>query len=223
MHYYVDGYNLLFRILQVGDNLKTQRKEATVDLEMKIHQLKLKATLVFDSHFQEDDSTRTHYKSLEVIFTAKGETADDFILKKLKESPTPGEYTVVTSDKKLAYLCRILQGKTESVEDFLGWLNKRYKNQLRRSKIPSKQIPETTPPVKTAVQSKLPSANTALENCFDYYLDLFEKESQQLAKEAPKSKTKKTESKKLKQKLKPVSPEEEHLSDMQRWLKAFDT
>ena len=137
MHYYIDGYNLLFRILKGSDDIRKQREEITFDIEKKVNLLELDATLVFDSHYQEDDNTKSHFKSIEIIFTAKGETADEFILKELKESRNPSEHVVVTSDKKLATLCRLRLGKTESVDEFLSWIGKRYRNKLRRNKLPA--------------------------------------------------------------------------------------
>ena len=38
MHYFIDGYNLLFRILRAGDNLQKQREEIIQDLEIKINE-----------------------------------------------------------------------------------------------------------------------------------------------------------------------------------------
>ena len=135
MHYFIDGYNLLFRVLKSGDNLKSKREEITKNLETKIDILKLDCTLVFDSHYQEDDSTRSHYKSLEIVFTATGQTADEYILTELKQSKNPTQHTVITSDKILARLCRMRLSKTESVEEFLCWLNKRYKNKITSTAI----------------------------------------------------------------------------------------
>ena len=132
MHYYIDGYNLLFRVLRAGDDLQKQRQEITADIGKKVTLLELEATLVFDSHYQKDGYVRSHLNSLEIVFTAMGETADELILQELKESAHPSQHTVVTSDKKLANLCRLRQAKTESIDEFLGWLNKRYKNKQRR-------------------------------------------------------------------------------------------
>lgn len=224
MHYYIDGYNLLFRVLRAGDDLRKQREELTLDLEKKIGALELDATLVFDSHYQEDDGTRSHFKSLEIVFTAKNETADDYILHRLKESPNPSQQTVVTSDKKLAYQCRMRLGKTESAEEFLTNLNRRYKNKMVPRK-PVEEVPlqKRPPPPKKAV---IPPESAPAEGCFDYYLNAFETEAELLVKESSKKPPRlpempqELESKKPKKK-KPTK-EESHLSDMQRWLNAFE-
>lgn len=227
MHYYIDGYNLLFRVLKAGEGLRKQREVITIELEKKIQLLELNATLVFDSHYQEDDNTRSHFNSLEIIFTAKGETADEYILQELKESSAPAMHTVITSDKKLARLCQLRLGKTESVEAFLGWLGKRYRNKLRQSKlettktIPSLPVPPTMP---LQVQPIQPNSQDSAQNCFSYYLEIFEKENLIFEQTQSLSSPKKAiaEPKKPKVKKRVLSKEEQQLSDVQRWQKAFE-
>jgi hypothetical protein len=226
MHYYIDGYNLLFRILRAGDDVRKQREEITLDIEKKIGLLELDATLVFDSHYHEGESEKSHFKSLEIIFTAKGETADEFILQELKESSSPAQHTVVTSDKKLARLCRLRLGKTESVDEFLAWLGKRYKNKLRQkrnlAKAPPPPAPKVEPePKKPDPAAAPPAAEDSAEKCFSYYLDTFEKVVQEQEKNLPKPKPAQAP-KKVKVKKRQLTKEEQQLSDEQRWQKAFE-
>lgn len=227
MHYYIDGYNLLFRVLRAGDDVRKQREEITLEIEKKINLLELDATLVFDSHYHESDSERSHFKSLEIIFTAKGETADEFILQELKESNAPAQHTVITSDKKLARLCQLRLGKTESVDDFLAWLNKRYKNKLRQRRILASNPPQAP---KVIVEPKKPeplpppppTSEDSAEKCFSYYLDTFEKEIQELEKHIPPPKPPQAP-KKIKVKKRQLTKEEEQLSNEERWQKAFES
>lgn len=228
MHYYIDGYNLLFHILHTGESLQEQRLKLISDLQTKISCLELDVTIVFDSHYQKDNSTRSHLNLLEIIFTSKGETADEFILQDLKRCASPKNHTVVTSDKKLSWLCRRLLAKTESVVEFITWLNKRYKNRLRQKKITStseknlppllqkQQIPE--PKVFKSITKK-----SSTEECFDYYLETFEKN---LSEQTPpnstkKSRTSKPLSNRSKKKI-PSSKKQSFLSDTQRWLQQFE-
>jgi uncharacterized protein len=217
MHYYIDGYNLLFRILRAGDEVRKQREEITFELEKKIALLELDATLVFDSHYQEGESEKSHYKSLEIIFTAKDETADDFILHELKHSKTPSLHTVVTSDKKLASLCRLRLAETQSVEEFLTWIDKRYKNKLRQNR----QQAKPTLPIAVPKETKKPEPvpKDSAEGCFDFYLETFSKTYESLEQPPPP----KQESPKPKKTIKkPPIKEKDHLSDHDRWLKAFE-
>ena len=54
--------------------------------------------------------TRSHYDELEILFTAEGETADEYIIDEIKNHPHPQQETVVTSDKKLAWHVRHCSG-----------------------------------------------------------------------------------------------------------------
>lgn len=224
MHYYIDGYNLLFRILRAGDDVRKQREELTLEIEKKVNLLELDATLVFDSHYQEDDSTKSHFNSLEIIFTAAGETADEFILQELKESNNPSQHTVVTSDKKLARLCQLRLGKTESVDEFLAWIGKRYKNKLRQKKLQAVKPLLTKLPVEPPAPVSIlpPSPLDAPQSCFDYYLDTFEKESQQLEKQVMPPRKAPQEPKKIQVKKRQVTKEEARFSDAERWQRAFE-
>jgi uncharacterized protein len=225
MHYYIDGYNLLFRILKAGDDLRKQREEITLDLDKKASFLELDLTLVFDSHYQEDANTRSHFNSIEIIFTARGETADEFILQELKESHAPSQHIVVTSDKKLARLCQLRLGKTESIDEFLAWTTKRYKNKLRQKRQQTLHPPILkTTKVETIKVNTPPSDSEPPQNCFDYYLDRFEKEIAALEKEIPFPPSKKPDVKTPKvKKLKAIKKETQtEISDLERWQKAFE-
>lgn len=224
MHYYIDGYNLLFRLLKAGDEVRKQREQITIDIEKMVGLLELDVTLVFDSHYQEDENVKSHFKSLEIIFTAKGESADDFILQELKESKHPAQHTVVTSDKKLARLCQLRLGNTESVTAFLDWITKRYKNKLRPKRQPVNP-PPLFKPIQTQKKSEstLPTSIASAENCYSYYLETFEKEMQVVEAQKPPPPKPPTEPKKIKVKKRKITKEEEHLTNEERWLKAFES
>lgn len=226
MHYYIDGYNLLFRILKAGDEVRKQREEITFELERKIGLLELDATLVFDSHYQEGESEKSHFKSLEIIFTAKSQTADEFILHELKHSNSPSQHIVVTSDKKLASQCRLRLAQTQSVEEFLGLIDKRYRNKLRQKRQQAKPPPSITQPLvmKKPEPAHPPTQTTPAESCFDFYLDAFEKEFQSIEEQtSPKTNSQKPKTGNVKKDpVLKAKKKEEHLSDYERWLKAFE-
>lgn len=154
--YFIDGYNLLFRVLQGGENLQHERQQLIKELERKLSLLKLPAVIVFDSQYQPDEGSVTHLKWLEIIFTAQGETADEYILQRLKDTSNGSQAhskqpCVVTSDKKLAWLCRKRLAKVESVEEFMTLLNRRVKNKQREK---AKASPATLSTQETAVPKK---------------------------------------------------------------------
>lgn len=232
MHYFIDGYNLLFRV-SAGDDLQKLREDVIHDLANKINLLELDATIVFDAQYQNTESSRSHLNCLEIIFTAIGETADEFILEALNEDINPSRHIVVTSDKKLAWLSKRSHAKAETVEEFIAWLNRCYKNKLRSRKdrqlkntkiqqnaVTVKSIPKT--PAKTS-----PPLSSAPEECFEFYLERFEKDYLAIKQEAADKAQRKflasktSPSKKKKTKAVPKNNEDSE-SDIARWLRAFE-
>lgn len=213
MHYYIDGYNLMFRMVRAGGDLQSQRTHIIEELNTKISALELEATLVFDAHYQAGEGSRSHMKALEIRFTNKGETADQFIINELRTCKDPRKHTVVTSDKRLALHVRSKLAKTETVEEFMQMLNKRYRNKLKSEHPKLHKEPELTvpPPKKTE-----PSVGATAEECLDYYLKEFEKRAQD---EAPVKMPKPPKRKPKNQKPPPEKSSGE--DDMTRWLRLF--
>lgn len=199
MHYYLDGYNLMFRILQATEDFRAIREKIISDLSVKIQLLDLDVTLVFDAKYQRGELARSRNHSVEILYTAEGETADEFIISELKSDCKPSDHTVVTSDKKLAYQARLCHSHTETVEHFIAWLNKRCKNKLRRAGLEANTRRSVELP-KLITKAELPSLPT---EGVEYYLQIFEK---RLREQISYSKRE----------------EKEFLTDMQRWLKAFE-
>lgn len=198
MHYYLDGYNLMFRLLRAGGDLKAKRSQIIKDIYQKSTLLDLKVTLVFDAQYQPEEFSKGNFHQLEILYSNYGQTADECILSELKHVKTPHLYTVVTSDKKLAWLARLRHLKTETVEEFVCWLNQRVKNKLREIKkgpqpviVPKAVVPKESP--------KPPQEGSNPEDCFKYYLESFQqayllireqdaqKKEQRLAKKSQKS------------------------------------
>lgn len=210
MHYYIDGYNLMFRRSYADDDLQKQRERIIQELSTKIAFLQLNVTLVFDSHLQAGREARIHSKNVEILFTAQGETADDLILAALKTAEKPSQEIVVTSDKRLAWRARRRLAKTETVEEFIAWLDKRYQNKLKKREIPPLQK-KRPPPSKNPTKI---SKTSTTEECFSHYLEIFEAKF----KEEPVSdKPAKKQKKKVEQE-KPVVE-----SDLDRWLRLFES
>lgn len=205
MHYFIDGYNLLFRLVRAreGENLQKMREMIIEDLSRKITVLNLNATLVFDSYHHESLRSRTLFHSLELLFTDEGETADECILEELRKCKKPKDEMVVTSDKKLAQQARLKGAKTVSVEEFLADLNRRYQKRTE------KRVEE-----KEKIEFK---ESKKAESLNDYYLRIFE------ADVPEKKESKKADLKLNKESEKKVRKEkkEEQVSDFERWLKAF--
>ena len=132
MHYLLDGYNLLFFYLTPDENLKNKREELIHLLDEKLKLLKVKATLVFDGFSNMEEKTQHRYfDSLDVVFTFRNQTADEYILEQLSISKNINEETVVTADKNLAQSARNLGAFTKSPRSFIKWIaNKQTKKEF---------------------------------------------------------------------------------------------
>ncbi len=242
MHYIVDGYNLLFRILTSSVDLATRRQQIVENLNKKVKLLGIHVTIVFDSHYRLEESTKSHFEALEIQFTSRGITADEWIIEKVQKISNSETIIVVTSDKKLALMVRGSSVKTESIEEFVTTLNKRVKNKLHYLKYPQEEIHEN-PAQKTAVRtvSKLIPKPKPVEKkekevqskgiqlnpdeALDYYLKQFE---ESYRKNAPPEKVVKTKREPKKHEFqKSVKEISTHKaakveSDNERWERLFE-
>lgn len=194
----------MFRVEKADEDLQIQRNRLIRSLDEKFTFLNLKGMVVFDAHFQEGTGVLEYAKSLDIFYTAHSQTADEAILELLK-GLKPASWIIVTSDKRLAWKVRRNAFKTESVEQFLSWLKKRLDNRRK------KQTKNSSQPRLTITKTKGPTLQALPEDCFDYYLEIFNKEPEpEQAKKGTKLKKKRV-----------VLEEEPIVSDFERWLKAF--
>ena len=116
----IDAYNLLFWCLE-GENLERERAQLIHEINFHAKRRRLDVTLVFDATWTNDPLARSHFDALEIVFTAKNVTADEYILELVQSQP---KVIVVTSDKSLARLARQSGAKTASTPEFYHWLIK---------------------------------------------------------------------------------------------------
>lgn len=232
MHYYIDGYNVLFRTLGLEDyNLEKQRQLLIEHLQNDIHYLALNVTIVFDAHLRLGERQIIHLLDLKIIFTPTGQNADEYILEMLHLAAEPKRHTIVTSDKGLAWHARSLGAHTMEVTAFMGWLGKHYKNKKKKART-AKTLPKAYEPLNLVTsqpkKEKQPPASTqeklaAPQGSFDYYLAAFEKN---LAASDAQSQTGSLSPKQKAAHERLVKPHKKkpptHHSDMQRWLKIFE-
>lgn len=127
MHYWVDGYNLLFRTSAARhyELFKEQREDFIQHLVNKIRVARLSASLVFDSHYQPGSGHIRSLLNVNIHFTNEGQTADDYILEQISCSKIPKHHTVVTSDEGLAWHARLREAHSQSVKEFLNLLSRK--------------------------------------------------------------------------------------------------
>jgi predicted RNA-binding protein with PIN domain len=181
MHYYVDGYNLLFRCLYTHQKLSKERQKLLESLNAQAEYLHISITLVFDGCYPENTPSRGHYKHLEVLFTGEGETADALIIECIQRTKTPEKITVVTSDRRLASQARQCRANTQATEEFLNFLNKREQNK-RRKKHQNRDVSEKIALKKSPPSLNTPSPHASITECFYYYLESFQKPPEEIEK-----------------------------------------
>ncbi len=145
MHYIIDGYNLFFWEEDVCHPIEKKRNDFIHSLNQRFERECLKATLIFDGHKTLAHFFPSTYKlsSIEVIFSPKNLTADDYILEYFKLQKQPQDIVIVTSDLELSQRAKRLGAKTKTVESFLKILLKR-KSKRDKEKNEKKQVIETT-------------------------------------------------------------------------------
>lgn len=229
MHYWIDGYNLLFR-LQHGHpdpDLQHAREWILEELNQKISVSQIEISIVFDATWQKGESSHSHLGALEIFFTGQGETADQYILDQLLHLTNLKQETVVTSDKGLAYQVRNHGAHTQSVEAFMLWLNRLYKNKLQQRR--KKPLDSFHPPLSFPLLSK--SKETVLEGREKDYLEIFEKRAKKLLEAEKKEKesiqpllkNKRRQPKPRKDPFEESKKENPHFkTDHERWLEAFE-
>lgn len=134
MHYYIDGYNLLFRIFEDIDPLREKREIVIEALQDTFSDVKLNLSIVFDSRFElsEDFPTRFSQGPLEIIYSPRGLCADKYILELLSFEKHPKAVTIVTSDNFLAKQAKQIGAKVKDLEDFLEFFNRKRSTKKRK-------------------------------------------------------------------------------------------
>ncbi len=137
MHYYIDGYNLLFKLSHNWKlDLRTQRETLINAFNETIEELKLSLTIVFDgADAPRGDYTRGHWKNVEVVYTHEGLSADDYILHRLDEHQHRERYTVVSADRELMNKAKLRGACTIDIGQFLQLLERRTKKRSARKHI----------------------------------------------------------------------------------------
>ena len=131
MRYLIDGYNLFFKI---EHNILPLQKKRNLFLQTLDHELKglnMHVTLIFDSDHQHAHpfASKQPLETLDVVFSPKHLSADHYILELL--SWHSQNTTLITSDRELKTKATHLGAKTQSIEEFLHFLEKKLKKKGR--------------------------------------------------------------------------------------------
>jgi len=126
MHYLVDAYNFLFKILKKSSSLDKSRQSLIEELNEIAAELNLHVTLVFDGAEEPLSLPRRgHYHTIEIVYTPKSQTADEYIYDVITFCRSPAQFTVVTNDRELSSRCHQHRAKTMTIHQFLHLLSKK--------------------------------------------------------------------------------------------------
>lgn len=132
MTYYIDGYNLIFSLIDRQETMESIRKKTIQFLQKKFELLNLQGTVVFDGAHRRDEESGLSYSSpLTIAYTPKGQSADEYIVEQIAASRRPKSAIVVTNDRGLIRHVRALgaqiQGNQEFIQTLFGRIKKRKK------------------------------------------------------------------------------------------------
>jgi len=99
----VDGYNVIYADDELrktaGRNIERSRKKLVSMLSAYLSNRDLRMTVVFDGRGGLADVETVIPGKLQVVYSARYETADDLIVKMISASSNPRSHIVVTSDR----------------------------------------------------------------------------------------------------------------------------
>lgn len=126
MHFFIDGYNFLFSLLEEVPPLQQNRDHMLEWLSSKFSQMELEGTLVFDGSHQRGEQSGFSYPGpLEVVFTPRGQSADAYIVEAISLVSNPKNCFVITNDRGLARHVQAYGTPVQTNHSFLQWLAKR--------------------------------------------------------------------------------------------------
>lgn len=126
MYYLVDGYNLIFSLIESKESLQTVRNKVILALQKEFAKRKISGMLVFDgAHKRGEESGLSYPSPLIVAYAPKGQSADEYIVEKIEASSQPKLITVVTNDRGLAMHAKSHGASVQSNDTFIKWLRKK--------------------------------------------------------------------------------------------------
>lgn len=139
MHYLIDAYNLLFRSLKKSGNLESNRQKMIEELNQAAIDSNLTLTLVFDgAETHLPYSSRGHFDAIELVYTPKTTTADEYISEEVIHSRSPAQITVVTNDRELAIRCRSHRAQTLTIDAFIAFIAKKKAKMRKKARAPDR-------------------------------------------------------------------------------------
>jgi predicted RNA-binding protein with PIN domain len=142
VHYWIDGYNLLFRLTKDYKTMRAQERSILLALNQAISHFKYSVTIVLDGREKDPpEAIRRNLDSLALIYTPHYQTADDYILEAIAASSHPEKEMVISSDLELLSRAKQRGAHGQTIEQFLAKLTRKKK---KTSPAPDKEFHETS-------------------------------------------------------------------------------
>jgi predicted RNA-binding protein with PIN domain len=133
MLYFIDGYNLIFSLIQSKDSLQKMREKVIHYLQKKFAARKISGILVFDGAHRRDEESGLSYSSpLVIAYAPKGQSADEYIVEQIHVSERPKQITVVTNDRGLTRHASSAGAKAMDNDTFIHFLKKKKQTEAKR-------------------------------------------------------------------------------------------
>ncbi|NPB09579.1 MAG: NYN domain-containing protein [Thermodesulfobacteria bacterium] len=149
IHILIDGYNLLHQMPETAFLMKEDPEEARKALldRLRTYQKlrRHRITVVFDAWGQDEPRRKVNMKGIQVVFTAPGETADDYLKRMaVKEKERA---VVVSSDREIRSYVETYGAVSITSRDFLERLEAALYEELKGEPLappppPSKKLPK---------------------------------------------------------------------------------
>jgi len=128
MYYLIDGYNLIFSLIESKNNFQALRQQVIRALQKQFARRKISGMVVFDGAHRRDEESGLSYPSpLVVAYAPKGQSADEYIVEWIEGAKHPKQIIVVTNDRGLGRHAKSAGAKVQSNDEFIQWLHKRKK------------------------------------------------------------------------------------------------
>jgi predicted RNA-binding protein with PIN domain len=121
-NYFIDGYNVVFSggLAPHGDSIENARFNLLHLLSVYVMNKKVKMTVVWDGGAGGRYPESRTKNGIQNIYTPKGLSADEQIVKMVEKMENPGSVTVVSDDRRhIIGIVRNLGAQTMSVSRFL--------------------------------------------------------------------------------------------------------
>ena len=149
----IDGYNLIFSLIESNESLQLMRQKIICYLQKKFATKKFSGILVFDGTHMRDEESGLSYKSpLVIAYAPKGYSADKYIIEQIEIAENPKEVTVVTNDKGLILHAKSAGAKVMANNTLIQQLNKKKRTS---SKIELKESPKNIERLEKIFEERL--------------------------------------------------------------------